>query len=269
LNTQKPILPSSAGFTLIELSLVLLIIGLISGGVLVGMDLIRSAQLRSVARDIEMFQAAINSFRGKYNALPGDIVNATQFWPEENATHAICIVTPSTDTKTCNGNGNGMVEGNTYESFRFWQHLANANLISGTYTGVAGSATIGDHDPNVNAPASKISGAGYSAFWSGNTAGVSSGTSWMFDGIYANVIEFGKCGAWDCILPAITPTEMYSIDLKLDDGKPGMGRVVTRPNDVSGHPECVNGTNSQTSTATYKTDTVTSVACGFIYRQVF
>src|SRR5271154_5990239 len=68
------------GFTLIELSIVLVIIGLIIGGVLVGQDLIKAAETRATLAQIEKYNSAVNTFRNKYNGLPGDLVNAaTQF----------------------------------------------------------------------------------------------------------------------------------------------------------------------------------------------
>jgi prepilin-type N-terminal cleavage/methylation domain-containing protein len=65
------------GFTLIELSIVLVIIGLLVGGVLVGQDLIRSAAVRATVRQIEKYNQSVNAFRGKYNAIPGDMNAAT------------------------------------------------------------------------------------------------------------------------------------------------------------------------------------------------
>jgi prepilin-type N-terminal cleavage/methylation domain-containing protein len=63
-------------FTLIELSIVLVIIGLIVGGVLFGKDLIEAAKIRKQARDIEQLNTAINTFYGKYSVLPGDMTPA-------------------------------------------------------------------------------------------------------------------------------------------------------------------------------------------------
>src|SRR5271163_852919 len=62
-------------FTLIELSIVLVIIGLIVGGVLVGQDLIKAAEIRATVAQVEKYNAAVNTFRTKYNGIPGDIVN--------------------------------------------------------------------------------------------------------------------------------------------------------------------------------------------------
>src|SRR5271170_5107299 len=71
----------SGGFTLVELSIVLVIVGLITGGVLVGQDLISAAATRAQISQIEKYQTAVNTFRGKYGYLPGDIPApyATQF----------------------------------------------------------------------------------------------------------------------------------------------------------------------------------------------
>jgi prepilin-type N-terminal cleavage/methylation domain-containing protein len=70
---------SQQGFTLIELSIVLVIIGLIVGGVLVGQDLIRAAAVRGQISQIEKYQTAVNTFRTKYDGLPGDLSNAANF----------------------------------------------------------------------------------------------------------------------------------------------------------------------------------------------
>ena len=70
-----------AGFTLIELSIVLVVIGLIVGGILVGQDLIKAAEVRAQIGQINEYNTAVNTFRGKYGYLPGDIPDpyATQF----------------------------------------------------------------------------------------------------------------------------------------------------------------------------------------------
>src|SRR3954468_8091893 len=69
------------GFTLIELSIVLVIIGLVVGGVLVGRDLMRAAELRAVVSDFDRFQTALYTFQSKYNCLAGDCAYTTRFFP--------------------------------------------------------------------------------------------------------------------------------------------------------------------------------------------
>ncbi len=71
--------PKDRGYTLIEMSIVLVIIGLIVGGILVGQNLIHSAKIRYTVSQYERFNTATNTFIGKYNCLPGDCANATTF----------------------------------------------------------------------------------------------------------------------------------------------------------------------------------------------
>jgi prepilin-type N-terminal cleavage/methylation domain-containing protein len=73
-------LPRNHGFTLVELSIVLMIIGLLVSGILVGKDMIRAAELRSITSEKDQFQTAVNLFKNKYLGLPGDLSNATAFW---------------------------------------------------------------------------------------------------------------------------------------------------------------------------------------------
>jgi prepilin-type N-terminal cleavage/methylation domain-containing protein len=112
------------GFTLIELSIVLVIIGLVIGGVTVGQELIRSAELNSIITDVNRYTLAIKTFELKYDELPGDIDNAQSYWPT-------CI---DNGPNTCNGNSNGRVV-EAFENNRSWQHLSLSGIIAENYTG--------------------------------------------------------------------------------------------------------------------------------------
>lgn len=108
------------GFTLIELAIVLVIIGLLLGGVLKGQELINSAKVKNMAADFRNIQVYIYAYQDKYKALPGDDSRATG---NVKATH--------------NGNGDGKIDGawnstsDTAESFNFWQHIRLAGLAAG------------------------------------------------------------------------------------------------------------------------------------------
>jgi prepilin-type N-terminal cleavage/methylation domain-containing protein len=141
---------SRQAFTLVELSIVLVILGLLVGGVLSGQSLIRAAELRSITSDLSKYMAATHAFRDKYFSLPGDMTNATQFWGVLAGTGSdtTCQNTASTSKATCNGDGDGSLLStiggtaySSYENFRYWQHLANAGLIEGLYTGLGGGTT--------------------------------------------------------------------------------------------------------------------------------
>lgn len=85
------------GFTLLEFSIVLILIGLVVGGVLLGSDLIRASERRAVISEVQNFKTAITTFKGQYRALPGDMNYAKSIWSE-------CIDVAGNN---CNGNNNG------------------------------------------------------------------------------------------------------------------------------------------------------------------
>jgi len=141
-SSRSPFL-FTAGFTLIELSIVLVIIGLIVGGILVGQDLIRAAGVRAQITQIEKYHTAVNTFYGKYGYLPGDI-------PDPAASSFGFL---ARGTLPGQGDGNGIIEGTngltgpnfgtyqqTGETPMFWRDLSTANLIDGNFA-TAGPAT--------------------------------------------------------------------------------------------------------------------------------
>lgn len=123
------------GFTLAELSIVILIIGLLLGGVALGNSLIDSAKVKSSIVDLGTYRGAVRSFFDKYNGLPGDFLVATTFW--------------STAT---NGNGDMTITG--AETLQAWNHLFNAGFVTKNYTAGITSvpviATI-QQDPAISA----------------------------------------------------------------------------------------------------------------------
>ena len=108
-----------SGFTLIELAIVLVIIGLLLGGVLKGQELINSAKVKNMANDFKNIQIQIYSYQDKFRALPGD---------DKAATINVAA--------TADGNGNGVIEGawnaTSGEAFNFWQHIRKAGLATGS-----------------------------------------------------------------------------------------------------------------------------------------
>ena len=115
---------NQSGFTLIEIAIVLVIIGLLLGGVLKGQELINSAKVKNLATDFRNIPVFIYGYQDKYRALPGDDLHATDH-----------LVAASGITVT-NGDGNGVIGGTwnagSGESFNFWQHVRLAGLVPGT-----------------------------------------------------------------------------------------------------------------------------------------
>jgi len=116
------------GFTLVELAIVLVIIGLIVGGVLVGQDLVSAARLRSVISDIEKYKTSVYTFKDKYGGYPGDLDSA-------KAVRYGFVARLGTEAR---GDGNGLIEHDTNpwklqniggEGLGFWKDLSDARLI--------------------------------------------------------------------------------------------------------------------------------------------
>lgn len=112
------------GFTLIELAIVLVVIGLLLGGILKGQELIESARARNLISQIDSIKAAYYAFQDKYRAIPGDYPG--------NLAHANLAGIANAQV---GGNGDGVIRDTpaARESLLAWVHLSHANLISGNY----------------------------------------------------------------------------------------------------------------------------------------
>jgi prepilin-type N-terminal cleavage/methylation domain-containing protein len=263
-------------FSLVELSIVLVILGLLTGGILAGKSLIRASELRAVTTEYNRYVTAANSFRDKYFYLPGDMLNASAVWgPFDggDGTGSDCRGESSSKT-TCNGDGNGRIEYGatgaslTYENAWLWQHLANAGLIEGTYTGnpanrpgntmcVSAYQNLG----GCNMPASKLAG----ALWIAQYFGTLSGDTNRFDGAYGNVLQLNLSPANAGLNPALKAEELWNIDTKLDDGLPASGKVF-----AGRWLQCATGATgvSDGAHAVYNVNS-TSMVCEAIFRNVF
>lgn len=215
-------------FSLVELSIVLAILGLLIGGVLAGQSLIRAAQLRSVTTDYSRYLAAANNFRDQYSAIPGDMPNATAYWGKDDtncAGNTGEIRTPG----TCNGNGDKILDGasaanSTGENYRAWQQLALAGYIEGSFSGQSGSGAAFHAVAGTNVPKSRITKA---AWGLQGIAGTYAGDTAAYSYKYGNTFQFGAeiSNSWP-LGPVLKPDEVFNIDTKLDDGKPGSGTII-------------------------------------------
>jgi prepilin-type N-terminal cleavage/methylation domain-containing protein len=195
------------GFTLVELSIVLLIIGLIIGGITAGSSLIKQARLRAILSEFNQYKTAVNVFKIQFNALPGDMANATMFWPS-----------------TVNGDGNWIIVGywtvgceatTCNESLHAWEQLALSGILTGSYTGV--SAVSGQAD-TTNMPLSKFNPGGWYFYtdWPSSQGLNRVAVAAFLDALTAGAPPIGAL---------FIPTDSYNIDQKIDDGIPVTGSV--------------------------------------------
>jgi prepilin-type N-terminal cleavage/methylation domain-containing protein len=118
---------NQSGFTLIEIAIVLVIIGLLLGGVLKGQELINSAKVKNLATDFKNIPIYIYGYQDKYKALPGDDANvATHLTGATSATAGTTL-----GNGVINGKWNSNTAGDTDESYLFWQHIRLAGFGPG------------------------------------------------------------------------------------------------------------------------------------------
>lgn len=206
------------GFTLIELSIVLVIIGLIVGGIIVGGDLIKAAEYRMVIAQIEEYKTATQTFKGKYNCLPGDCDSAVNFGLGQTAGPGD------------NGDGNGRLSSTVGidvditkvpENFHFWVHLANASFIKSPdtpYVSSMGNTPSKTVMPTLSSQGSQI-GLCYGCF-------IRTPADEYQAGHYFIVGRLGSdTGAAYYQTASFKPMDMLVIDTKTDDGLPMTGNV--------------------------------------------
>lgn len=240
---------TSRAFSLIELSIVLVIAGLVIGVIFSSQDLIRRAELRSVITDANSYITAVNNFRQQYRFMPGDAANAESYWSAAT---------------TDNGNADGAVTG--AERFLAWQHLNLAGFVEKPSTGTQGAGGANDFVIGGNIPAARIPLTGFALYYD---ASLTTATTTTYAANLGNAFTYGKAGAANSGPPSnavLNPTDAANIDTKADDGRPGTGKWIanlTGAGDFSTPATtCTTSTSGTDYTGDYRT-TVQTAACSF------
>ncbi len=183
------------GFTLIEIAIVLVIIGLLLGGVLQGQQLIENSRVKSATNDFNGIAAGAFSYQDRYGRLPGDdpgaVVGRGSSWPASAA-----------------GDGNGVIDDDATNVFApaaasettyFFQNLRSAGFISGDATQVGKLAL----------PANPF----------GGLITIMSGTALGDGAMPPNTLNGNKV-----CMGNVSGSSAIALDTQLDDGKPNSGR---------------------------------------------
>ena len=179
------------GFTLVEIAIVLVIIGLLLGGVLKGQEMITSAKVRNLADQGSAVKAAFFAFQDRYRAIPGDYGAAA------NNINGVAAGVNGGD-----GDGNGLVS-SANDRGLFWLHLAAAGFLTGSFDGQAQAN-------NLTCPTTRCMTNTYGApmmFSWGNLADNNSNRS-------AHELRTGR---------SIPVDVLAELDRKIDDGRPRTG----------------------------------------------
>jgi prepilin-type N-terminal cleavage/methylation domain-containing protein len=145
-----------AGFTLVEIAIVLVIIGLLLGGVLKGQELINSARVRNIADQDSAVQAAYYGFIDRYRAVPGDMLATQVCGAIGNGSTWTCPAGPAPGgTGTTGGDGKITTFG---EASAVWAHLSAAGFLQGGYPGTASDPATYTVQPAIQAPTNAFNG---------------------------------------------------------------------------------------------------------------
>lgn len=265
-----------------ELAIVLVIIGLLVGGILIGQDMIRQAAMRRMVSYAHQIESATQTFRTKYNGIPGDINNATTLWGTHAACGAIAYATAPT-TGTCNGNGDGFIMPKSTPIFAynepgaFWEQLAYAGLIEGgqgSFNGYSAGwwPNTSSGGPN-GSPSSDVAN---NAYWSVLYYDATGFAYTSFrPGHWLWLTGYTSAFPQDCgYNNVMTVAEMKSVEEKFDDGKPASGNIaVPNSNFTTGGWGCYTGSSqtclAQTAGVFNFNSAATNRACAPIFRMGF
>jgi|GEM_PF-980226 len=216
------------GFTLLEMSVVIVVIGLVVGGVVVGRNLIDNARINGTISQLDKYRAASSIFENKYNYLPGDIPSTVM----QKVGIPFCTI--GTCWQVGYGDGNGVISSaRNSEATNFWMHLSYDGLIEGQYKYLARnedtntSGKISDYLPQAKLGENLyfyVWGGGLPTNWPSAPNGYNDGLNYMTIDSVSRYCGYSSCGVWGSD-SKMQVMQAYNIDKKIDDGLPNSGNV--------------------------------------------
>ena len=210
------------GFTLVEIAIVMVIIGLLIGGILKGQELVNNSRVTRTISDVQSVHANVVIFKDRFNSLPGDAP-------------ANKIIGCNASNNCLGGDGNGSIAGvlgqDHYawtsriptsgigqESYQVWKHLSLTNMITGINIGADPSSEAGWGVTHLAAPV----GGGFEFYYDGWMASGAGGP-----GSAGHIMRLSSNGlnGSSGVGGVISPSDAARIDRKLDDGNPNIGYV--------------------------------------------
>ena len=220
-----------SGFTLVEMAVVLVIIGLIASAIAAGKEIVEASRVRGIMSEVRDNMQSFEQFVDKFRSYPGDYPKASTVFKDDidAAVEAAKVLVPSATVADFNGNGDNKVtwavpaNGNTGEGALAWLHLKLAGL--GKYKNLLGVVQQGTAVLGSNVPTSSSDSFGYFIDYN-TTMQNHMGLGRQVDGQINNGVS-------------LSPQRAEAIDKKMDDGKPGEGIVQS----IGGGCIAANGTD--------------------------
>lgn len=242
MSLLKNIRRAREGFSLVEMSITLLITALALASIIGGAHLMEVARINKIAGKLSFYKQATTDFQAKYAAYPGDMPNADEFWSGVDA-----------------GDGNNRVDDTVNltcqtECLAAWEHLGKANMVNSLYTGAVGGTPSG-YEVGANVPESSVK----SAFFFLKFA--------ELYGESGNIIQLSTGESDGPDEGAVSAETARNIDKKYDDASPsGGGFLAARPASRKDEADvCVNADYSTATSADYVLSD-TSSSCRIIVR---
>lgn len=214
----------NSAFTLVELAIVIVILGLIVAGIMVGSEIVSQAKSREFIKEIEGYDSSTSTFMIKYKALPGDINNASILGLNTPKGSVVANIFDTIDAQN-DGDGDKALQDGTggYTTYNgeignFWIHLSNSNIIQQEYVN---SQSVVNGYPN-------------SKYGTAIVALSSNGALYWVTGISSTLTNLNSPESpvdFDGLINnKISPEQLFNVDSKIDDGNPVEGnvRVITR-----------------------------------------
>ena len=203
-------------FPLIYMLLILVAAAFLAGSISLGGDLMRKSYMKEVASDAKRYQSLYQQFQLSYQALPGDMKNASSYWP--NCRNALA---------DCNGDGDGNIASpmgdQTPEAALVWQHFSVSGLMEEQFTG---DLISGYYVPGTTIPQAPYADSGYLithriAYHLPQHRG-------------AHYLKVGKVAKWRFEEPTVTLADASALDSKFDDGIANSGKILSHSSSQSG-----------------------------------
>ena len=246
LNTLRTM---SFRFPLIHIFLLLVVAALIAGGMTVGAEISEKSYTRELASDMERYKTVYERFQLSYQAMPGDMSNASSYW--QGCRYNIA---------DCNGDGDGVItsiaEDRTTEAALAWQHLSISGLLSEQYSG----DLIGDHYiPGESMPKAPYENAGY--LIANRIAYHNAGWN------PSHYLKVGKLANYRFETPAVSLSDAAALDHKMDDGIASEGDILAYSTQEHG---CLDHYNREIlvgkDVAHYATNLSSDARCSLYFR---
>ena len=227
------------GFTLIEIAVVIVIIGVIASAIVAGQELVKQSELRSIMTELENHKVAYKLFVQTYGKAPGDFPKGSLYWPNGSTGCA-------SGSGACDGNGDGLISysqsggpsgvGGVNENVIALRQMKMAGMLDFASVQITsaiynGSSSVEKMIPGMNTPKSRRDGAGYffSGYETANNTYVLNNcldTTSPWAGQFVNSVYIGRPDnpssgdtRGGLSYGALTPREAYLIDEKMDDAK--------------------------------------------------